>query len=352
MKTKKILAISIVALLVLGVGIWMTMAAKTEDTDVKESSEEYSPDELQDLYRKYNITENDIKFAMNELPHYLEGTILHGDTRIIATETGEPPEGLKEGVDYDIVIRTDEMLAIMEDASVRYIEKYGVDPANPKVDVVDGVPLPKEEVERLVKSGKIKDLGDAEPLAGIRGGPSEGLHAINGEIWAHIFIAEDDRHEPTEYIGFPTYDALSRFDAEFGVDMKLHWYLNFWNASDVNPADNTSAALNDLHDDVSWVREADNGIVIGWLHDMDHNGMAYSDGFYAVCSDTAIWRPDWPHDSIVQHETSHLFNAPEGGYWCNEHPECVMNYCWAGLHGTGIRCNSCREIVNENIWDW
>ena len=103
MKTKKILAISIVALLVLGVGIWMTMAAKTEDTDVKESSEEYSPDELQDMYRKYNITENDIKFAMSELPHYLEGTILHGDTRIIATETGEPPEGLKEGEYYDIV---------------------------------------------------------------------------------------------------------------------------------------------------------------------------------------------------------------------------------------------------------
>ena len=261
---------------------------------------------------------------------------------------------------HPIVIRTDEMLAIMEDASVWYIEKYGVDPANPKVDVVDGFPLPKEEVERLVKSGKIKDLGDAEPLAGTRGGPSEGPHAINGEIWAHIFIAEDDRHEPTGYIGIPTYDALSRFDTEFGVDMKLHWYINFWNASDVNPADNTSAALNDLHDDVSWVREADNDIVIGWLHDMDHNGMAYSDGMwdlnedgvidfapYCVCSDTASG-VDWPHDSIVQHEVSHLFDVRDQGRWWWEHPECIMNY-WYAYRGTNVWCDNCSATVDENI---
>ena len=132
---------------------------------------ELTADELQDLYRKYNITENDIKFAKGELPYYLEGTILDSDMRVIASETGEPPEGLKEGEDYDMVISTEEMFAIIKDARERYIEKYGVDPANPKVDVVDGVPLPKEEVERLVKSGKIKDLGHAEPLAGILGGP-------------------------------------------------------------------------------------------------------------------------------------------------------------------------------------
>jgi hypothetical protein len=345
---KKILAIGIVALLMCSVGIGMVIA-NTKDTDVKANGIEFTKEELQDLYRKYNVTENDIKFAMNELPYYLEGTILDSDTRVIASDTGEPPEGLKEGEDYDVVISTEKMFAIIEDARERYIEKYDVDPANPKVDSVDSVPLPKEEVERLVKNGNIKGLGHVEPLAGIRGGPHEGPHAIGELIVAHIFVATDDRHHPTQGITGDTHDALYRFETEFGVGMNVYWYWNSWDASDVSPADSTSKALGDLKGDVSWVRDADNDIVIGWLHDMDNNGRAYLDGFYAVCSDTASGY-DWPHDSIVQHETSHLFNAPEGGFWCYEHPECIMNYCWAALHGTDIWCSSCREIVNENIW--
>ncbi len=68
------------------------------------------------------------------------------------------PEGLKEGEDYDVVISTEEMSAIMEDAREKYIEKYGVDPANPKLDEVDGLLLPNEEAKRLVKIGKIVPL--------------------------------------------------------------------------------------------------------------------------------------------------------------------------------------------------
>ena len=108
---------------------------------------------LQELYRRYNVTENDVLFAKNELPHYLNGTILDSDTRVIITATGEPPEGYKEGEDYDAVISTKEMRTIMEDATKRYIEKYGVDPANPKLDEVGGILLPNEVVEILVKTG-------------------------------------------------------------------------------------------------------------------------------------------------------------------------------------------------------
>ncbi|MDW7727715.1 MAG: hypothetical protein SCH70_11515 [Candidatus Methanoperedens sp.] len=85
---------------------------------------------------KYNITENDIKFARGELPHFIEGTILDGNTM-----TGG--------------ISTNESLAIEEEARKRYIEKYGVDPANPKVDEVYGILLPVEEVKRLVKIGRL-----------------------------------------------------------------------------------------------------------------------------------------------------------------------------------------------------
>jgi len=150
-KMKEILAIGITALLVCGAGIRM-VEANIKDTDIATDGLEFTADELQDLYRKYNITENDIKFAMGELPHFLEGTILDGKHRVIATNTGRPPDGMKEGEDY-ILISIEEMIAIEEDARERYIEKYGVDPGNTKA-VVNGIPLPKEEVESLVKSGE------------------------------------------------------------------------------------------------------------------------------------------------------------------------------------------------------
>ncbi|MCQ1536342.1 hypothetical protein FTO70_11760 [Methanosarcina sp. KYL-1] len=110
----------------------------------------YTDAELQELYEKYDITENDLKFARGELPHYLEGTVFHGNLSVLVTETGEPPEGSKEGVDYDVVMSEPEMSRIMEEAREAYIEKYGVDPANPKLDEVNGYLIPTQEVRKLV----------------------------------------------------------------------------------------------------------------------------------------------------------------------------------------------------------
>jgi hypothetical protein len=312
---------------------------------------DYTPEELERLYLKYNITENDIKFARGELPHYLEGTILDGKTRVIATDTGKPPEGLKEGVDYDMVISIDEVIAIEEKARKRYIEKFGVDPANPKLDSVNGQLIPKKEVERLVKSGKIKlnDARDAQPLTGILGGSTTGPHAINGRIDVHIFKAKDRVHMPSEPISSDTNAALARFDYNFGVSMNKIWYFGYWDAGDIAPSTSSLEALADLEQDEGWVRTQDNDIVLGWAHDLDHNGIAYGDGFFAVNSDTAVGNPDWPHDSIVQHETSHLFNADDRGTWWWEHPECIMNYEWAYL-GTDIWDTEDWNIVNENVW--
>ncbi len=93
---------------------------------------EYTQEELRNLYLRYNITENDIKFAKGELPNFLEGTVLDGNTTIKG-------------------ISANESHAIEEEARKRYIEKYGVDPANPKLDEVYGILVPVEEVKRLVK---------------------------------------------------------------------------------------------------------------------------------------------------------------------------------------------------------
>ncbi|MDW7727590.1 MAG: hypothetical protein SCH70_10885 [Candidatus Methanoperedens sp.] len=90
---------------------------------------DYTQEELKDLYLKHNITENDIKFARGELPNFLEGKTMKGNIS--------------------------EMHAIEEEARKQYIEKYGVDPGNPKLDEVHGILIPVEEVKRLVKIGRL-----------------------------------------------------------------------------------------------------------------------------------------------------------------------------------------------------
>lgn len=82
-----------------------------------------------------------------------KGRLLYGNTRVIATKTGEPPKGLEEGVDYDAVITTSEMARIRKEACESYIQKYGKDPVNPKLDNISGTLLPVEEVQRLVNKG-------------------------------------------------------------------------------------------------------------------------------------------------------------------------------------------------------
>ncbi|ADI74343.1 hypothetical protein Metev_1491 [Methanohalobium evestigatum Z-7303] len=171
-------------------------------------------------------------------------------------------------------------------------------------------------------------------------------HEVNGKIHEHIFVASDDRHEPTGAIVNPTDEALARFE-QFNINVDRTWYWNGWDASDVSPADDSSNALEDLIEDTN-VRDDANDIVIGWAHDMDHNGIAKIGGPYCVCSDSANLKVDWPHDSIVQHEVSHNFDAEDQGYWGYEHPECIMNYEWAYL-GRNIWCSSCEDVVQYGI---
>jgi hypothetical protein len=100
--------------------------------------------------------------------------------------------------------------------------------------------------------------------------------------------------------------------------------------------------------DTNSYRKADNILVVGWAHDMDHNGYGYTNVPFDVCSDTP-GDLDWPHRQIVQHETSHNFGAGEGGYWSWEHPECIMNYMWAYLGATEW-CTSCKNTVNYGLF--
>lgn len=175
---------------------------------------DFTPDELQELYRTYNITENDIKFAENRLPHFLEGTILYGKVatmgkialegdKVVVSEWVDPlfyDYCIKEGYK---VISPGEWFAIEERAREEYIKRYGVDPANPKIDIVHGVPLPAKYVRELVKSGKIRpqETG-AEPSprrsssATVSSTPFGPYAQFRLYLW--IFAAKDSVHKQTQ----------------------------------------------------------------------------------------------------------------------------------------------------------
>ena len=280
----------------------------------------------------------------------MAGTILDGSKRVIITEDGKLPERIKkkvESIGYDLVISKKEAIEISEKAKQEYIKKYGVDPDNPKVVMYDGIPLPKEYINELIKRGIIKSPKTSDTIVSIKS--SEGPHQINGKIYVEIFIAKDDAHRPEmsfSELESKTEQALDRFEEEFGVSMYDNWYLGFWDASDVSNSDNSSQVLSDLAEDCSWAQNADNEIIFGWADDLDHNGIAYLNGFYAVGSENPTHPFDWPEKSVVQHEISHNFNAPDHGYIG---PYCVMTYLY-GYLGVDKWCSDCWDTVYRNIW--
>ena len=146
----------------------------------------------------------------------------------------------------------------------------------------------------------------------------------------------------------PFFRCTQRLAGDIGVN--VYWYWDYWDASDVSPADSTSTALADLEEDTAWCRSYANDMVIGWTHDMDSNGRAErcdisDDGPFAICADTADG-VDWPHDSIVQHEVSHNFEAADQNSAL--HPTCIMNYAYA-YAGTDVWCTSCGNTVHNGI---
>jgi hypothetical protein len=319
----------------------------------------YTESELRTLYEKYGITENDLKFANDTLPYYLEGTILDSELRIIASKTGKPPKDSKEGKDYDLVISHKEMFDIIDEARSQYFKKYGVDPADPKIDIVNGYALPKSEVKKLVESRKVTmepavseeemhsfsdDLDNVPLFSTLSVGTNP--YAINGIINEYIFVAKDTRHKPTQAITTDTHDALYRFE-DFGIGVNVYWYWNYWDASDVSPANSASMAIADLYEDTAWRRSYANDMVIGWTHNMDKNGIAYGSWAFALCADTADGA-DWPHDSIVQHEVSHNFDAADQNSAL--HPACIMKYVSA-YSGIDVWCTSCGITVNNGIYN-
>ncbi|WP_292467239.1 M12 family metallo-peptidase [Methanolobus sp.] len=352
MNKKSVLSTLFVIATLLNVAVMPVFGSSADHTLNNENGIVYTETQLNALYAKYSITENDIKFAKGELPNMLKGTILCREKRVIVTEDGKPLEGMKKGVDYDIIISESKMLNIIEKAEATYINKWGVDPSNPKIDIVDGIAIPTEEVKKLVKSNQIK-VSDSPVESAINDklvsitSVSSNPKAVSNVIYLHVYPAKDSGHTPGSSSNYYSYtiDASERFE-NFGIAINRVWHYNFWDASDVASADSSSDLLADLKDDSSYVRDSSNDIVLGWVDYMDNNGRAYLNGAYSVCATSAAG-VDWPHDSIVQHEISHNFGANDQNSLF--HPTCIMNYVYA-YTGTDVWCTSCANTVRYGIF--
>ncbi len=351
MRGVKIAIVVVLAMLVTGISTAMQVPLKPPEKLTKE--------ELQMIYKRYNVTENDIKFAKGELPHYLAGTTLDGKVATmgivkvekdrIAIENWTDPKFYKWCLDNGYrVISAKKWFEIERKARAEYIKKYGVDPANPKVEIVNGVPLPVEYVKKLVERGILKPSSGGVTSTSNPAGP----WAKNDKLYLWIFEAKDSQHKPTEAYLQDTINAYSRF-YQFNPGTLYYYYItDYWDASDVS-SDSSSELLDDLAQDTNWWRssyndgDSTNDIVIGWVKYADHNGMAYLNGFFSVAA-TQASGVDWPHDSIAQHEISHNFNADDAGTWPWEHPECIMNYYYA-WQGTDKWCDEHWNVVYGNI---
>lgn len=304
----------------------------------------YTDSELQSLYVKYNISENDIKFAKGKLPNVLDETILNGNKKVLVTEDGKPLDN--KNTDYDIIISESEMLKIIEQAEKEFYEKYGVDCSNPKVDIVDGKAIPKEEIKQNEENKKF-DMFYLSPKIEKYLTPKASWNPkeVNGEIYFHIYPATDSQHKPTESYQQDTIDAIRRFQT-FGIQTNIVWHYGLWDASNIGY--DAGDALNDLENDCSYIRDDDNDLVIGWVDYLERfSGVAYKNGPFSVCA-TKSSGLDYPHDSIVQHEISHNFGADDQN--SITHPTCIMNRVHAYL-GTNVWCDSCKSTVNYGIYN-
>ncbi|HIP25116.1 MAG TPA: hypothetical protein EYG81_01435 [Archaeoglobus profundus] len=84
----------------------------------------------------------------------------------------------------------------------------------------NGIPLPKEYIDELIKRGIIKSPKTSDTVTSLKS--IEGSHQINGKIYVEIFIAKDDAHRPEmsfSELESRTDQALDKFEEEFGVSM-------------------------------------------------------------------------------------------------------------------------------------
>ncbi len=286
------------------------------------------------------VNKNEILFAQRELPHYLNETILNGNTRVTVTRSGERPPRM-DLKNIDVTLSKREHRQVLDSAISEYVDKFGVDPSAPKVQITDGKPYTNEEAQKLVERETI-DPGKVESEQSAR---PQSPHPIDGTVRVHMMEAADEQHRPHEAWFEDSTEAWDRFSA-FGPTTRVSVYYGYWKPEIVGKK--SKPLLEHLVENQSDKREDSNHLVAGWVDHATNNGRARIDGHYSVSATSADFL-DWPHDSIFQHELSHNFGAVDevDGIGCIN-PTCIMNYAAARAHETEW-CGGCHSDVDSHM---
>lgn len=313
--------------------------------------------DLQTMYKQYNVSENEVKFAKGQLPHYLDGTILNSDKKVVASSTGKPAPGDVHGRDYDILISQNEMLDIIQKARVEYLKKYGVDVSNTKIQMIGDKAIPKEAVKKLVDDEVIQYSKELEPayannntiLTDATTLATTPPYIISGTLIAKMWLAKDSAHKPIETFAPAAMAALNRFKTVNSAltTVNFYWYYNTWDASNIVPYDNAYGLIKDLKADIP--AGSANVINIGYVQKANHNGIAYApNSQYSVCAlHPSVIAADWPEDSVTQHEVSHNFGLYEQGGG-NHVWGCIMDYASA-YAGVDTWCSGCKNYISGSM---
>lgn len=317
----------------------------------------------------------------------------------------ESKRGSHQGSDADLVISNRQRDKIETNARESYIEGFGVDPMHPKVEVIDGTPLPKAFVRRKIENA-LEHQGrsvpmDAEPLRGeypslfdpspqqaeamISGGcglqdssdrdpgpvhhdqsngpqpnhvsagkesPEVATLGSTKKIKLNVYIPTQSSLQPTEPVGSPTQQACTNLENLTIVgNMYPHWHYGVWTPQ--YPKWGHNLCLDHLR---KWTKNTGrmttyNEIHLGWVNKLKRNGTADTNDWWTVCAvNTPYTVADWPNTATAMHEISHLFNVQHHRCYWGGPSGCVMDYGHAESGGD-ILCTDHKEQFNWSARD-
>lgn len=295
------------------------------------------------------VENKDSKKSVEDLPYYLDGTVLDGNLRVIITESGEPLPGLDPDL-YDLTLSFEEENQIINVARQKYIITYGVDPL--KTEEEDKGFLRKNILKDFLRDmashihrenyGKYDDVISVNSFI-------DGPHQEDGKIILLYVPAYDTETRPPNInqlfrqskIGFRRFQR-------FGVETEVVKMLGIWDGSDVT-SKTSGDYLHDLIEDCYMYKSEENQLMMGWAKTFSdiYAGRATRSGF-------AIGRAEagMKANALTQHELSHCFGAPDHGWQFPFliFPFCIMNYLWVSLGILPIWCDNCKNTINNHIW--
>ena len=305
--------------------------------------------------------------VLETLPHFLTGTILDGNSKVIVTENGLAPTGI-ESKNYDYLISYEIQNQIINQSRYNFMKKYGMDPYPPLKDSMQLSPYENlEKTRNMPFFGFLnflinKDYVDCHKKSKTKLEKEDGPHVSPyfDEMYLNLFIASDSEHFPyrPDQLIENCREGWQKFQ-DFNFNPKTQVMWGYWDASNIGTY--YWDILNDLEEDwpkyglehLDWV------VHMGLVKKSDHNGAAIVGGFFSfVAEDIEGFFNFWKNHNkraVSQHELTHCLGNIEddsGGPmpWnhVSWHP-CIINYFWLTLC-TSQWCTECYNKVYSRIW--